>query len=73
MLAVDHDVAAIPVADLGRIDDDAIELSHHLLDFAHLQLALVLGGDLQEGAVDGNFFIGIRVESHRVRSSTSFR
>ena len=73
VLAVDHDVAPVPIADLGRIDDDAIELSHHLLDFAHLQLALVLGGDLQEGAVDGNFFIGIRVESHRVRSSTSFR
>ena len=55
MLAVDHDVAAIPVADLGRIDNDAVELGHHLFDLAHLQLALVLGGDLQEGAVDGNF------------------
>ena len=73
MLAVDHDVTPVPVADLGRVDDDAIELGYHLLDLAHLQLALVLSRNLQKGAVDGDFFIGIDSQLHSVRSSISFK
>ena len=57
VLAIEHKVMPVPVADLWRVGNQFSELSRHLLNIRDAQTPLVVGRDFEEGTVDDLFLV----------------